>query len=74
LPTPATRDWKGANSLERTRAKIEAGERAHMGQLPNAVALQTGTTSQLNPLFVEEMMGFPENWTVLPFLDGEKNH
>lgn len=32
----------------------------------------TGKTSQLNPLFVAEMMGFPTNWTVLPFLNGEK--
>ena len=31
----------------------------------------TGKTSQLNPLFVEEMMGFPENWTALPFQNGE---
>lgn len=29
-------------------------------------------TSQLNPLFVAEMMGFPIDWTVLPFLGGEK--
>ena len=34
-----------------------------------------GGTSQLNPLFVEEMMGFPLMWTALPFLspDGDKN-
>jgi hypothetical protein len=31
----------------------------------------TGITSQLNPLFVGEMMGFPKNWTTLPFLNGE---
>lgn len=30
-------------------------------------------TSQLNPLFVEEMMGFPEGWTLSPFLNGETN-
>lgn len=30
-------------------------------------------TSQLSPLFVEEMMGFPKNWTVLPFQSGEEN-
>lgn len=29
-------------------------------------------TSQLNPLFVAEMMGFPPDWTELPFLNGEK--
>jgi hypothetical protein len=33
---------------------------------------QTGKTSQLSPLFVEEMMGFPKNWTALPFQSGEK--
>lgn len=26
------------------------------------------TSLQLNPLFVEEMMGFPSMWTVSPFL------
>lgn len=36
---------------------------------------QTGKTSQLNPLFVEEMMGFPLMWTTLPFLsqNGDRN-
>jgi hypothetical protein len=34
---------------------------------------QTGETSQLNPLFVGEMMGFPEGWTVLPFQNGGQN-
>ena len=28
-------------------------------------------TSRINPLFVEEMMGYPPNWTVLPFQNGE---
>ena len=32
-----------------------------------------GKDSQLNHLFVEEMMGFPKNWTELPFQDGETN-
>jgi hypothetical protein len=32
----------------------------------------TGKTSQLSPLFVEEMMGFPKNWTVSPFQNGEE--
>jgi hypothetical protein len=33
----------------------------------------TGKTSQLNPQFVMEMMGFPPDWTELPFLNGEMN-
>tara|TARA_R100000458_G_scaffold40695_1_gene38301 strand:- start:1261 stop:1728 length:468 start_codon:yes stop_codon:yes gene_type:complete len=35
---------------------------------------QTSKCSQLNPQFVAEMMGFPKDWTTLPFLSGEKNH
>jgi len=33
----------------------------------------TGKTSQLNPRFVAEMMGFPANWTELPFQNGGTN-
>lgn len=68
LPTPATRDWKGARSEE---ALEEAG-RNYTNSLPDAFA-QTGRSSQLNPPFVLEMMGFPADWTELPFLNGETN-
>jgi hypothetical protein len=68
LPTPATRDYKGARSTE---ALEEAG-RNQTNSLPDAFA-QTGKTSQLNPRFVLEMMGFPPDWTTLPFLNGETN-
>ena len=43
------------------------------GNLTDQIAemeLTTGKTSQLNPLFVMEMMGFPPDWTALPFLSG----
>jgi hypothetical protein len=33
----------------------------------------TGAGSQLNPRFVAEMMGFPPNWTELPFQSGGTN-
>ena len=66
LPTPATRDYKGARSTE----ALQASGRNETNSLPDAFH-QPGTSSQLNPLFVEEMMGFPENWTLLPFLNGE---
>jgi hypothetical protein len=32
-----------------------------------------GTRSHLSPQFVMEMMGFPTDWTILPFLNGETN-
>jgi len=33
----------------------------------------TGKTSQLSPLFVEEMMGFPPGWTASPFQSGAES-
>lgn len=45
------------------------GKNPRQGGLPDSFA-QTGRSSQLNPLFVAEMMGFPTSWTVLPFLPG----
>jgi hypothetical protein len=68
LPTPATRDYKGA----RTTEALEEAGRNHTNSLPDAFA-QTGQTSQLNPQFVTEMMGFPPDYLVLPFLSGETN-
>lgn len=32
-----------------------------------------GAGSRLNPLYVTEMMGFPVNWLVSPFLRGAGN-
>lgn len=70
LPTPATRDYKGANSMDHLTR--DSNNRNHHDQLPNGVKLATGKTFQLSPLFVEEMMGFPSNWTALPFLSGDE--
>jgi hypothetical protein len=72
LPTPATRDYKGANSMEHLRGE-NGNKMTHESQLPNYIKLQTGSNSQLNPRFVAEMMGFPPNWTELPFQSGEQN-
>lgn len=74
LPTTATRDYKGTNSDEHL-----AKERGHHDQLPNALKMNTGL--KLQPAFAAWMMGFPEDWTLLPFLAsnntppvaGEKN-
>ena len=45
------------------------GKNPQQGGFPDSFA-QTGRSFQLNPLFVAEMMGFPVNWTVSPFLPG----
>ena len=66
LPTNTTKDWKGS----RTKEKLQKKGRNETNSLPDYFA-QTGKTSQLNPRFVAEMMGFPANWTELPFQSGE---
>ena len=73
LPTPAMRDYKGGNSMEHLTRKDKSEGNSHQDQLPNAIKLQTGQTGQLSPHFVLEMMGFPPDWTELPFLSGETN-
>ena len=40
----------------------------HTLQLNDTMAYQAGMVSRLNPLFVEEMMGFPTGWILTPFL------
>lgn len=71
MPTPSARDWKGCTNP----GVKKANGNVYGETLPDTVKRVTGGTSQLNPLFVEEMMGFPLMWTALPFLspDGDKN-
>ena len=64
LPTPKTQNSRHAL---KDRGKSNLGEEmSQWGQ-------DNGIGSQLNPPFVAEMMGFPPNWTELPFLNGETN-
>ena len=73
-PTPTRRDYKGANGWEATQLKLEKGERAHMGQLPNAVQQELGRPigGSLNPTWVEWLMGWPVEWTDLKPLATDK--
>ena len=70
LPTPNQRDYLGCTKPG-TRITSTGKTQTYGEVLPDTVKRITSSTSQLNPLFVEEMMGFPENWTLLPFLNGE---
>ena len=71
-PTPAARDFKGANGFETTQKKLKNGHRAHMGQLPNAVQQVEGKPIQgtLNPAWVCWLMGLPLDYLDL---DGYQN-
>ena len=52
LPTPKNSDYNSKQTQD----------------LTDTMENQTGKTFQLNPLFVEEMMGFPAYWILMPFL------
>ncbi len=74
-PTPAARDYKGANSFKTTSEKISQGKRSHMGQLPNAIMMeeQASIGGTLNPTWVEWLMGWPLGWTDLKPLVMDKS-
>jgi hypothetical protein len=66
LPTPMASDHHGG-----TAKLSEKFDRR--SNLKHNIAQKVGKASQLHPAFVEEMMGFPTNWTLYPFLNGVKN-
>ena len=67
LPTPTVSCHNAGTDKDRKDGGSRESELNHL------VARSVGRTSQLSPLFVEEMMGFPTCYTVLPFLDGAKS-
>ncbi len=67
LPTPTASCHNAGTTKDRKDGIPRTSELNHL------VAHQTGKSSQLNPLFVAEMMGFPVDWTVSPFQSGGRN-
>jgi hypothetical protein len=60
LPTPCAQEGYKSTGAEK------------QDSLTKRTRLMTGSGSQLSPLFVEEMMGFPKNWTASPFQSGDE--
>lgn len=58
LPTPTAMEGEKITGTE------------NQNSMTKIVREMTGKTAQLSPRFVAEMMGFPPNWTELPFLNG----
>lgn len=65
LPTPTANDAKNV-TLPASQGKRNGLPKIAM----QSDEYRTGTGSRLNPLYVAEMMGFPGNWLVSPFLGG----
>jgi hypothetical protein len=72
LPTPNASTWKTSGmSKEAWEKRIQDNRQQDLNM---EIFVQTGQHSQhLNPQFVAEIMGFPTNWTELPFQNGETN-
>ena len=70
LPTPTAGIVKHGNTEKYWENRMEKKRQMDMAMWNAQI---NGSTSQLSPQFVMEMMGFPTDWTLLPFLNGEKN-
>tara|TARA_Y100000361_G_scaffold71925_1_gene63701 strand:+ start:88 stop:609 length:522 start_codon:yes stop_codon:yes gene_type:complete len=72
LPTPRAaigmgmKLSKGMANLEHKKyLETEIAAKVHTyGEVQNTDLTQTGENMYLNPQFVEEMMGYPQNWTL----------
>jgi hypothetical protein len=65
LPRPQASDFQPRWKTENWKGESD---------LPSVIKGINGTHSHLSPHFVMEMMGFPTDWTLLPFLNGERSH
>jgi hypothetical protein len=65
LPTPVA---STKNNENRKSVGYGISLRQAAQKITGTGTAPSGTTSQLNPAFVLEMMGFPPDWTLLPFL------
>ena len=66
LPTPTVNDASNA-----TLSPSQANRNDSIVKRILSEGSDIGKSSQLNPRFVLEMMGFPPDWTELPFQNGE---
>ena len=71
-PTPTARDTQGPQAQELKKLR---GEPTIMNieSVPGRIRSITGIIGQNNPMFYYEMMGYPPDWTLKPFLVLEEN-
>lgn len=67
LPTPTCNDMKNASLPPSQGNRADSIVKRIVSENP-----QAGESQQLNPAFVGEMMGFPEGWTLKPYINGDR--
>jgi site-specific DNA-cytosine methylase len=65
LPTPTLQDY--------TNSTFPPSQKKRFHLVGYLMRKGISANSHLNPQYVEEMMGFPKNWTLLPFQNGKIN-
>lgn len=70
LHTPIADGLKKWTGKGQERMRAEDGE-AMFPEIGGSLGSKDGRASQLNPLFVGEMMGYPLEWLTSPFLSGD---
>jgi hypothetical protein len=70
LPTPTAQLIKHSHKKDYWDKRIASKRQEDLSMVIHGY---NGMNSHLNPRFVAEMMGFPPNWTELPFQNGEQN-
>jgi hypothetical protein len=66
FPTPSARDWKDRPGMAKTAINPDGSERKRNDQLARAVyGTENPISGQLNPDWVEWLMGVPIGWTAL---------
>lgn len=73
FPTPAARDYRSSHAENSPAFQNRMQHSRGVALTEHIQREANGAFSQLNPRFVGEMMGFPPDWTELPFLNGETN-
>ena len=70
LPTPTAQIIKHSHKKDYWDKRIVSKRQEDLTMVIHGY---NGMNSQLNPRFVAEMMGFPPNWTELPFQNGDNS-
>ena len=71
-PTPCARDTQGPQAQELKKFRNEQYT-MKIESVPGRIREITGVIGQNNPMFYLEMMGYPSDWTIEPFLKLEEN-
>ena len=74
FPTPTSRDWKDGPGMSLEGKNPDGSIRKRDDLLPRRIFSQGHTGGQLNPDWVEWLMGWPIVWTGLNALGTDKSH